>query len=358
MMCEEGKNKGDKKQVFKYSAESEHSTQLMNDLKHRVLQHKEQSLGVYMDYKTPAEAAKIMYDTIMSYLKDTLLVNYSTQQLSIRAELKLQHDAFLASRDDIYIGGEMYLQQLNDELSSENNRHILLTGEAGCGKSALLCNWINTLKQQHHDNYVVIYHFIGFAEGSTDVTRMLMRMVEECMYVVSKFIDGEPTEMTWDNLPDDEDEVTRYVMNTLISSLEKLITYGKTPILVFDGIEKLLKVSNIKKVLFWLPTNLPSSCFTVVSTKLSDIINIDELKTRNYTTIHIETLGKENKRDLCVKVLKKSGKELSTEQLDCIVSASMTRNPLFLRVTLSELVSFGYFRLLDKKISSLISSER
>lgn len=40
-MREDGLQKGDKKQVFKYSAESELSTQLMADLKHRVLQHKE-----------------------------------------------------------------------------------------------------------------------------------------------------------------------------------------------------------------------------------------------------------------------------------------------------------------------------
>lgn len=39
MMREEGVKKGDKKQVFKYSAESEHSTQLMDNLKERVLQH-------------------------------------------------------------------------------------------------------------------------------------------------------------------------------------------------------------------------------------------------------------------------------------------------------------------------------
>lgn len=35
-MREEGLSKGDKKQVFKYSSESDHATVLMNDLKDRV----------------------------------------------------------------------------------------------------------------------------------------------------------------------------------------------------------------------------------------------------------------------------------------------------------------------------------
>jgi hypothetical protein len=38
---EEGLVKGDKKQVFKYSAESELSSKLMDDLKERISKHRE-----------------------------------------------------------------------------------------------------------------------------------------------------------------------------------------------------------------------------------------------------------------------------------------------------------------------------
>ena len=40
-MSAEGKERGDNKQVFKYSSESEHAAKLLDDLKQRVYQNKE-----------------------------------------------------------------------------------------------------------------------------------------------------------------------------------------------------------------------------------------------------------------------------------------------------------------------------
>ncbi|XP_050404111.1 TPR repeat-containing protein DDB_G0287407 [Patella vulgata] len=49
------------------------------------------------------------------------------------------------------------------------------------------------------------------------------------------------------------------------------------------------------------------------------------------------------------------GKELSPDQMKRVIDAEQTQNPLFLMITVSEIVVFGYFRLLDKKIDSLIT---
>lgn len=61
-----------------------------------------------------------MYDTIMVYLKDTLLVEYAEQKKHIREDLLSQHDAFLASRCNVFVHGETYMQQLNKQLLSGN----------------------------------------------------------------------------------------------------------------------------------------------------------------------------------------------------------------------------------------------
>lgn len=81
-----------------------------------------------------------------------------------------------------------------------------------------------------------------------DVTEMLMRCVEEFAFAVSKLVDGEPKEKTWQKLPDDDSEKTMHVINELLTVIGRLIAYGKTPVLVFDGLEKLMIVSKIKKV--------------------------------------------------------------------------------------------------------------
>ena len=49
--------------------------------------------------------------------------------------------------------------------TTANPQPVLVTGDPGSGKSALLCNLVARLKQDK--SYAVVYHFIGFAEGST-----------------------------------------------------------------------------------------------------------------------------------------------------------------------------------------------
>ena len=52
------------------------------------------------------------------------------------------------------------------------------------------------------------------------------------------------------------------------------------------------------------------------------------------------------------------GKTMSTDQLQRVVDAEQTHNPLFLKIVLEELCAFGKFRELDKKIDSLVQCER
>ena len=56
-------------------------------------------------------------------------------------------------------------------------------------------------------------------------------------------------------------------------------------------------------------------------------------------------------------MLQDVGKTLSDYQLQKIVEAQNTVSPLFLQVVLEELCMFGYFRQLDQKIETLITSK-
>ena len=53
----------------------------------------------------------------MKYLKEDLLVDLVMKKPSKREELLSQHDSFLASRCNIFVGGDKYLQQLEKQLA-------------------------------------------------------------------------------------------------------------------------------------------------------------------------------------------------------------------------------------------------
>ncbi|XP_076111481.1 TPR repeat-containing protein DDB_G0287407-like isoform X2 [Mytilus galloprovincialis] len=339
---QEGSDIGNKKQVFKYSAESELSTQLMDDLKKRVQETKEKTLGVYMNYKTPAEGAELMFNDIWKYLTEVLLKDAEVESKSSR--INSEHDAFLSNRSLLYVGNEDYIKKLTANINLENPVCYAITGPAGSGKSSLLSSWLKQIKSDAtYSNLCVVYHFVGAAEESTDIKSMLNRLIQELNNQAGHTMEKEPQQM-----------VER--VNELVVCLERVISIGKTAVLVIDGVEKIKKSTKVEKPLYWLPKNLPAGVRMVISTKSSDHENIKELvEERKFQQIEILPLTESEQKDLSEKSLMQSGKQLSPPQMERIVAAEETKNPLYLKTTLNELVVFGHFRLLDKKIDSLIS---
>ncbi|KAL5008182.1 hypothetical protein ScPMuIL_013763 [Solemya velum] len=353
----EGEKNENKSLVFKYSPESEHSTMLMDDLRTRVRATKDQALGVHMDYKTPQEGARLMFEAVWKHLTGYLLADSSNLQQS-RHDLDLaQHDSFLASRCSLYLTDAPTMSVLDTALVSDNQSPILVTGVAGVGKSALLCNWVQKLMDLR-ENYLLVYHFVGCAESSTAIKNILRRLASALEHFVK-------SSLTSDNLHDQEDtpktsqnDGTRELMRQLQVAVEKVMGLGKVPVIIIDGLEKVVSPSKIGKHLFWLPMTFPQGTVVVVSTQSTDTESMEELvENRKYQVLDIKPLQIETKQQLCVRTLKESGKELSPSQLQRVVDAAQTENPLFLKIVLSELCMFGYFRLLDKKIDSLISAE-
>ncbi|KAL3873137.1 hypothetical protein ACJMK2_036291 [Sinanodonta woodiana] len=349
---EEGEKKGDVKQVIKYSAESEHSTEMMEELKKKVWETKDNCLEVQMNYKTPKEAAEMIFKIIWKHLTEVLLVNLSAVQQSRLDMERQQHEAIQASRSNIYVGGKAYIKQLNKNLDQDMPDHILVKGPPGIGKSALLAKWISMLRKQTGE-YTVIYHFIGYAEGSSEIPRFMRRLVEEFEMAVVRYSGME------DILTEIKTDIeVRELMQRLVIAMERLLKFGKKPVLILDGLDKVSRASKINKPLYWLPSVQLVGSVLVLSTLDSDTESITELEVnRKFKTITVTPLDTQEKQEMCLQILQTSGKELSPYQLQRIVEAKQTENPLFLNITLSELVSFGYFRLLDKKIDSLVNSK-
>ena len=58
-----------------------------------------------------------MFDAIMKYLNEELFVDLVVKSLNKREELLSQHDSFLASRCNIFVGGDKLLKQFDKQLA-------------------------------------------------------------------------------------------------------------------------------------------------------------------------------------------------------------------------------------------------
>ncbi|XP_033755344.1 TPR repeat-containing protein DDB_G0287407-like [Pecten maximus] len=355
-ICEEARKKGDKKMVFKYSPESDHAAELLDDLKHRCKDTESLTLGVDLCYKNPKEGAELMFKAIHQHLTKYLMISsVHVVQEDRQALAKSLHGAFLANKVKLYEGGDHYITQLMKNVDAEPPVPYLVTGPAGCGKSALVCNWLHKLMQNPaYSHCCVVHHFVGCARDSARIQSILTRVTEELEEKVEELKSGE-SNSHGDSKKEGSDDV-RELMRKLSVVLDRLTSLGKQPVVVIDGLGNVKKSSKAEKAVYWLPT-FPKQAVLVVSTKQSDEDIIDELKRRDFSVIDLPPLDLDTQRVICVNTLRMAGKELSPAQVDKVVQAKQTENALFMKIVLNELVSFGYFRLLDKKIDSLVSCQ-
>ena len=45
---------------------------------------------------------------------------------------------------------------------------VVVTGDSGCGKSALLCNWLRSIQKEQEQ--IIAYHFVGCTSKSSGNT--------------------------------------------------------------------------------------------------------------------------------------------------------------------------------------------
>ncbi|ESO87647.1 hypothetical protein LOTGIDRAFT_166228 [Lottia gigantea] len=293
---QEGEKNGDKKIIFKYSPESDHSSAMMEDLKRRVKATESKLLDLDLKYPDPFKVAEMMFKCVWKHLTEVLLVDSNQIKLTRRQQEIIEHDAFLSSHLSVYSRNSEYFHQLNSIIGTKKN--LLITGEAGSGKTALLSNWIEELKQ--NENIVLFYHLVGSTSSSTRPLNILERILLEFEYALGE----EKQESDNSDLKKKAEPNVQQLLQDIQVAMEKLSAKGRQTMIIIDGLEKLKQASKIEK-----------------------------------------------------KSLMVLGKELSPDQLKRVIDAEQTKNPLFLKITIAEIVVFGYFRLLDKKIDSLINCE-
>ncbi|XP_005111748.1 TPR repeat-containing protein DDB_G0287407 [Aplysia californica] len=353
---EDAVKKGDKKMIFKYTSESDHATELMDDLIRRVKETDSQLLGLELNYSHPNEGAKFMYETVWDCCME-LLSEAEKETMSPLEKGRQAHLVYVSSLTSLYCGGEKQLENLS-EMCATGKPGVLVTGTSGSGKSALLANFMRWLEQKDR-SVCVIYYFVGCAPGTTDPSSILKYLVAELQHLNGDHEEQQDKGMSKSLREDENENIDEYNLYTNFKNeMERLSSGGKKLVIVIDGLQNTSKLTKTAKHLYWLPDKFPAGVSVVMSTITADTATFDLLvKERGFTNLAIQPLTPDTQREMCQKTLIKNGKELSPSQLERVVAAEQTQNPLFLKIVLSEISIYGNFRLLDQKIDSLIYSD-
>ncbi|XP_067679704.1 TPR repeat-containing protein DDB_G0287407-like [Haliotis asinina] len=339
---------GDKKGAVKFRCESIEAKKKLDSLKRKIEATKSKTISLHMDYFSPEEGTNHMFNAIWEYLTKVLLTEEDEEMSRVteRQAEQVDHDRFQSARQSLYVGGDKYFKQLDKALMSGTSERVVVTGEAGQGKSALLANW-GAHVRKIQPKALVISHYIGCSQFSDKAVNILRRLVVE----LTQHLDVKGKVVRYTKLNVQE------IITDLETCLQRAEKAKLVVVIVVDGLNKMETPGKTKKTLFWLPDTLPKTVKIVLSTVNTDAAVLEELLThRHYRHLTVEGLEVTHRKQICEKALGGYGKSLSKEQLQRVVDNTNTSSPLYLNILVAELEVFGSFRQLDDKINSLLKS--
>ncbi len=279
------------------------------------------------------------------------------------------HEAFARSRTGVYIGRPEYFERLDEHVEGDGPP-LVVVGEPGSGKSALLANWALRY-QESHPNLPIITHFIGASADSADWIAMLLRIQEGL---------GMPFDADHEDSVDSVEQRSNSVtglMRTVAgrgrnilfmdegwlpvrtradfaNSLHMAATRGRI-ILILDALDQLEDRDEAHE-LPWLPREIPPNIRIVLSTTPGR--PLDTLKRRGWPCLAVEPLDDSERKNLIRNYLAQYTKALNHSQTDLIASADQTSSPLYLRSLLEELRLFGEHQGLNQRIEHYLAAQR
>ena len=255
------------------------------------------------------------------------------------------HNAFAAFRARCYLPTGNYFARLDEHVASFDGPSppLLIMGDSGSGKSALLANWwISREETLFKDpSILIVTHYVGSTVESTShfsLMRRVMLEIKRHLYL--------PQE-----IPSDSKEIMK-----MFPTLINIISGRCKMVLVIDALNQLEDRADAFS-LSWLPTVFPENVRVFVSTlpgpggKLKKIC-----EERSWPVLNITPLTSEEADELIVSYLSQYGKTMDAPLRAKIANSPGGRSPLFVRSLLEELRMSALFMTLSSKIDYYLTA--
>ena len=266
------------------------------------------------------------------------------------------HEAFAESRRRAFVATPQ-LSEIIEELNSHiatisdlgtarvSKPIVVLTGERGSGKTALLANWSKGLSADDPDLHIVS-HYVGSSSSSASVLGFMRHCIAELR---AKFLDSSGG--------DREEQKDLEDMTRVRAAFGAALALGRM-LVILDGMEEMSRKSVDDDDLDWLPKSLPPQCRIVMSTSEGHTSFRALQNRRDAAIMNMPLLvAIEDKRQLVRCHLAVHCKQLSEEQLDQAVSSPLADKPFFLASLANEMRIFGEHEKISERLNYYLSAK-
>lgn len=322
-----------------YAAESPEHTVKLEKLKERL---RASDFPVVENYPDPEALAEQVREDLRALIEEEYPEEEVPDALTLE---RMRHEAYGAARRPplrLYLGGDKYFRALDEAIAKEADefRPVMITGESGSGKTALIANWISDFIEKHPRTQVIVHH-LNASSDAVDPVFMIRRLAEEIMAFT-----GDDLELKRD--PED-----------LLNQLPEILALAgtnfdrghKSWLVILEGLNMVSDQYDLK----WFPRRLPNGVKLIVTCNDGDIE--DKLKgLHNWETLQILPLSTKEGDEFIDTYLGNFRKTLNEDLKIQVLNHPLACNPLWLITILEELRLFGVHEEVEARLNTLLSN--
>jgi tetratricopeptide (TPR) repeat protein len=314
-----------------YVSENASAAEKLRRLKDQI---RASGLPVRENYPTPEALGELVRSDLTAVLNRLFPQGSQPDPLAQEA---MEQEAYARSRETLYISRPEYFARLDTHAAEVGNQPLVITGQSGAGKSALLANWTSGYRRTHPE-VLVLEHYIGASPAGADWAHMVRRIMAEFKQRLG----------LEECIPEQPEALRSEFPNWLHRAAGK----GRI-ILIIDAINQLEDRQGALD-LVWLPSVLPANMRLILSTLPGR--SLEEMRKRGWPSLNVAPLDAEERIALVRDYLALYAKSLSRDRVQRIADAPQSANPLYLRVLLDELRVFGEHARLDERIDHCLDA--
>jgi len=312
-----------------FISESDEASEKLVKLKQKIqIAHNEKICELREDYANPEQLGEWILEDFTAlidrlYPKDQILDPLDQEAM--------RHEAYAQSRRLAFVGRSDLLRQMDEHVGAAAVKPLVLTGESGCGKSALLAEWVARWRLDNPED-LIIRHYTGSTPESADWQGLVRRILGELKRAFA----------ITDELPMEPDALRTAMQDWLVKAAG-----SRRVVIVLDALNQLSGEDASARQLGWLPFALPPNVRLIVSSLPGE--SLDVLHKRGWKEFDVPLFTLDDIAPAAVAYFDIFSKKLPKNILDKIENTAAAANALYLRAVLDELRQFGIHEELEAK---------
>jgi hypothetical protein len=252
----------------------------------------------------------------------------------------LDFTRLIQDRTEGFVGRATVFESVRNFLADGHSGYLLITGQPGIGKSALLAHFVSDPSAP-----VPIYHFNSLSEGFCTLRQMLGNI---CARLISEY--GLP----YDELPADFDASTA-TLSVLLEEAAKKLAKGKSLVVAIDALDEVQhRRSGPRQESLLLPGYLPTGIKFILTSRVAADVRVQGGR---MSCLHMDAHAPENLEDIARFVRGRISpaiqkwcweKHPTTDEFIDLLCRKSDGNFMYLRHALSDLEQ-GRYALLNGK---------